>query len=157
MNDHSHDESTVVRSAFEKDIDEVLEIERLSFSAPWTYHYFKLSLNDIFIVCEQKEILGYLIACLCETEKKAVILKVAVHPDHRRKGVAKALLKKSIQIISEEDVDEIELDVEMYQRGAVKLYEDFGFKIGRIAHFMGGLAEDYETFYVMTLTLPKSE
>ena len=157
MNNHSNDQGTVVRSAFEKDIDEVLEIDRLSFTNPWKSNWFKLSLNDIFVVFEQKKILGYLIACLCEFGKKAVILKVAVHPDYRRKGVAKALLKTSIEMITKEDVEEIELDVEMYQQGAVKLYENFGFKIGRIAHFMDAFAEDSETFYVMTLTLPKSE
>jgi len=157
MNHCNNGQGTVVRSACEKDIDDVLEIERLSFSNPWIYNYFKLSLNDIFIVCEQKKILGYLIACLCGTQKKAVILKIAVHPDHRRKGVGKALLKKGIQMLAESDIQEIELDVEMYRQDAVKLYEDFGFRIGRISYFMDAIAEDSETFYVMRLTLPKPE
>jgi hypothetical protein len=46
--------SMVIRSATEKDLDRVLEIDRLSFPAPWTHHCFKLVLKDIFFVIEQK-------------------------------------------------------------------------------------------------------
>jgi len=49
--------SMVIRSAIEKDLDRVLEIDQLSFPTPWTHHCFKVILKDIVI--EQKEIMGY--------------------------------------------------------------------------------------------------
>ncbi len=153
MDYHSNNQTAAVRPACEKDIDEVMEVDRLSFSNPWIYNYFKLSLTDMFLVFEQKQILGYLIGCLCDTANKAVILRIAVHPDHRRKGVAKALLEKCIQMAAKAGVREVELDVEIYQQGAVKLYEGLGFKTKKISYFMDAIAEDSETFYIMTLTL----
>ena len=50
-----------------------------------------MTLKDIFLVIEQKEIMGYLVACLCDLGLSAEILRIAVHPDHRGKGIAKDL------------------------------------------------------------------
>jgi ribosomal-protein-alanine N-acetyltransferase len=146
--------SMVIRSAAEKDLDRVLEIDRLSFPAPWTHHCFKIVLKDIFFVIEQKEIMGYLVACLCDLGLSAEILRIAVHPDHRGKGIAKELLEASIRIFSKDNVEKVELRVNSANRGAVKFYEKFGFKIKKIATFRADIAnQDFHIFYVMKLKL----
>ena len=148
--------SMVIRSATEKDLDRVLEIDRLSFPAPWTHHCFKLVLKDIFFVIEQKvfvieqkEIIGFIVVCLCDLGLRAEILRIAVHPDHRGKGIAKVLIETSLQTFSKENVESVELEVNAANRSAVKLYEKFGFKIKRIATFM--VDQDFHIFYVMKL------
>ena len=52
MSANSQDHSEIIRSATEQDFDRVMEIDRLSFSDPWIYNYFKSSLRDIFLVLE---------------------------------------------------------------------------------------------------------
>jgi ribosomal-protein-alanine N-acetyltransferase len=147
-----------VRSATEEDFDRVMEVDRLSFSAPWIYNFFKSSLKEIFLVLEkEKEIVGYVITCVCHDLEKAVILRIAVHPDHRGKGAAGILIRTCLDILVERDIGVVELDVELVARGAIKLYEKFGFKIANIIVFPSDFPGDEETFYIMRLVLPKSE
>ena len=153
----SLDQGGNIRSATEEDFDRVLEIDRDSFSAPWIYNFFQSALKDIFLVFEkEKEIAGYLIGCVCHDIEKAVIIRVAVHPDHRGKGIAKELLRRCIDILVERKVGIVELDVELVQRAAIKLYESFGFKIANILVFPSNTPGDEETFYIMRLELPQS-
>ena len=111
MNVTAAGHSMIIRSATENDLDRVLEIDRLSFPTPWTHHCFKITLKDIFLVIEQKEIIGYIVACLCDLGLRAEILRIAVHPDHRRKGIAKELIETMRQLLSKENVESVELEV----------------------------------------------
>ena len=147
-----------VRSATEEDFDRIMEIDRLSFSAPWGYNFFESALKDIFLVFEkEREIVGYVITCVCHDLEKAVILRIAVHPDHRGKGAAGILIRTCLDILVQKDIGVVELDVELISRGAIKLYEKFGFKIANIIVFPSDFPGDEETFYIMRLELPKSE
>jgi ribosomal protein S18 acetylase RimI-like enzyme len=78
-----------------------------------------------------------------------------VHPDHRGKGIAKELLETSIRIFSKDNVEKVELRVNSANRGAVKLYEKFGFEIARSATFLGD--QDFYIFYVMSMKLREPE
>lgn len=145
---------TVIRSATEEDLDRVSLIESLSFGATWTRHCLKTALsNDIFLVYQQKNVIGYLIACLCDQGKKAEILRMAVHPNHRGKGIAKELLETSFRIFSEDFIDEVSLNVDSSNRSATKLYTKLGFEITKANTFLGD--QDFHIFYKMTLKLPK--
>ncbi len=155
MNTYDAGHSINIRSATEDDLDRVLEIDKLSFPTPWTHHCYKIVLKDIFYVIEQKEIMGYLVACLCDLGLRAEILRIAVHPDHRGKGIAKELIEESFLIFSKENVESVELEVNSANRSAVKLYEKFGFKIKRTATFLADL--DFYIFYVMKLKLSELE
>jgi len=149
------DHGKSIRSATEEDFDRVLDIDRHSFSAPWIYNFFKSALKNIFLVLEIKsEIAGYLIACVCHDLEKAVILRLAVHPDHRGEGIAKELLRRCLDVLMERKISIVELDVELIQREAIGLYEKFGFKIANIIVFPSDTPGDEETFYIMRLELP---
>jgi ribosomal-protein-alanine N-acetyltransferase len=151
------DHGNIIRSATERDFDRVLDIDRHSFSAPWIYNFFKSALKDIFLVLEkEREIAGYIIACVCHDLEKAVVLRIAVHPDHRGKGIAKELLRRCLDILIERKISIVELDVELIQREAVGLYEKFGFKIANIMVFPSDTLGEEETFYIMRLELPQS-
>ena len=158
MSVNTLDHGKSIRSATEEDFDRVMEIDRLSFSAPWIKNFFKSALKDIFLVLEkEREIVGYVITCVCHDLEKAVILRIAVHPDHRGQGAAGILIRKCLDMLIQKDIGVVELDVELISRGAIKLYEKFGFKIANIIVFPSDFADDGETFYVMRLALPKSE
>ena len=156
VNTPNHDKS--IRPATEDDFDQVMEIDRLSFSAPWIYNFFKSALQDIFLVIEEEgEIIGYIITCVCHDLEKAVILRIAVHPKHRGKGAAGNLIRTSLDMLVQKNISVVELDVELISRGAIKLYEKFGFKIANVIVFPSDFPGDEETFYIMRLELPTSE
>ena len=150
------DHGSSIRSAREDDFDRVMEIDRHSFSAPWIHNFFKSALDDIFLVLEKEsEIVGYVITCVCHDLEKAVILRIAVHPDHRGEGAGRRLIRKCLDILVERNIGVVELDVELVSRGAIKLYEKLGFKIENILVFPNDFPGDEEIFYVMRLELPK--
>jgi ribosomal-protein-alanine N-acetyltransferase len=135
-----------------------MEIDRLSFSAPWSYNFFQSALKDIFLVVEkEREIIGYLVACVCHDLEKAVIIRIAVHPDHRGKGAARTLIRTCFDILVKRDIGLVELDVELVSRGAINLYEKLGFRIANILVFPSDFPGDEETFYIMRMELPKLE
>ena len=155
MNTNALDQSKNIRSTTINDLDQVMEIDRLSFSAPWIYNFFKSALDDIFLVLEKEgEIIGYIITCVCHDLEKAVILRIAVHPEHRGKGAAGILIRTCLDILVEKDIGVVELDVELISRGAIRLYEKFGFKIANVIVFPSDFPGDEETFYIMRLELP---
>jgi ribosomal-protein-alanine N-acetyltransferase len=100
-----------VRSATEEDFGRVMEIDRLSFSAPWIENFFKSALKDIFLVLEkERKIVGYVVTCVCHDLEKAVILRIAVHPDHRGKGAAGILIRTCLDMLIQKDIGVVELD-----------------------------------------------
>ncbi len=145
-----------VRFAHKDDIDKVLEIEGLSFLQPWDYHIFKLALDDIFLVFDEPDITGYLIAVCCSKNITATIMKMAVHPEHRRKGIATALLSQVLEILKEKKIIDVCLNVEMIRKPAIALYEKFGFQIVQTIHmdYEDDLSDD--AFHVMKLILAES-
>jgi len=152
------DRGRSIRSATKNDFEQVMEIDRLSFSAPWSSNFFESALQNIFLVLEKEtELVGYLIACVCHDLEKAVIIRIAVHPDHRGKGAARTLIKTCLDILVGKDIGVVELDVELVSRGAIKLYEKLGFRIANVLVFPSDFPGDEETFYIMRLELPKRE
>jgi len=155
MNTSALDHSKNIRSASESDFDRVMEIDRLSFSATWSYNFFQSALRDIFLVLEKEgEIVGYLIACVCHDLEKAVIIRIAVHPDHRGGGSARALMRTCFDMLVQRDIGVVELDVELVSRSAIRLYENLGFKIANVLVFPSDFPGDEETFYIMRMELP---
>lgn len=145
-----------IRCADEKDLGKVLEIERLSFSDPWDHHAFKSALKHIFLVFDEQNISGYLIVVCCYKNIRATIMKIAVHPEQRRKGIATAMLNHVLEILKERELVDVCLNVEMTRKPAIALYEKFGFQITKTIHmdYEDDLADD--AFHVMQLVLAES-
>jgi ribosomal-protein-alanine N-acetyltransferase len=115
-------------------------------------------LRDLFLVSGEKEISGFLIACCWENERRAVIMRIAVHPDYRGRGIATILIEEAIEKIREMDIREVELDVDIVKRGAIKLYEAVGFRIDRGIPMIDNNTMDDEngSFYLMKLVVNES-
>ena len=119
----------IVRFANQKDLDRVIEIENLSFINPWNSDFLENISKDIFLVFGNQQIYAFLIAGCCYRNIKATILKIAVHPEYRRKGIATNLLYKLIEILKEKQITEVDVIVNELWEPAVSLYEKVGFKI----------------------------
>ena len=123
-----------IRLATASDLERVMEIENLCFDSCWSQLQFSASLKDLFLVfIEEKAILGFLIACTCEIARRAIIMRIAVHPDHRHRGIASKLISAALDYFRQRNLKCVELDVEIVKNGAIKLYEKFGFQVMRLA------------------------
>ena len=68
-------------------------------------------------------------ALTLSTEKKTgTIGNVMTHPDYRRQGLAKKIFRKAVSDGKKLGLDKITLDVHAQNTGAIKLYENEGFK-----------------------------
>ncbi len=145
----------IIRFAHEKDLQDVLEVERLSFPShkQWDYYDFKAALRDIFFItdCDGK-IVGFIIACIYEGENRAVITRVAVAPEYRGRGIATRMIEIVIDYLRDMNMSEVILDVEIVKRGAISLYEKIGFEAKGIAHSDN---EEEENFLTMAIKLKR--
>jgi len=120
----------LVREFREEDLHSILKIEEESFSDPWSGRSFlkeaELPFSRFLVAEEGGKVVGYLIAWV--VGKTCDINKIAVLPSFRRRGVGKELLKKLLEVLKEEGVEEIFLEVRESNVPAIKLYESLGFR-----------------------------
>jgi ribosomal-protein-alanine N-acetyltransferase len=115
-----------------EDVALVSEIERQSFSTPWSRQGFLDALaqecTDFFVAEESDDgIAGYVGMYVSLDEGE--ITNVAVKPDLRGKGIAKALLKELLSYAKSHGITRIVLEVRVSNVAAIGLYEGFGFEI----------------------------
>jgi ribosomal-protein-alanine N-acetyltransferase len=128
------------------DLDEVLEIERVSFHTPWSRGAFRYELTQnrvarSLVVRLGRELAGYL--CLWEIGHEIHITNLAVRPTLRRRGVARALLAHVLSGARRDGMELVFLEVRPTNLEAVSLYESFGFRvIGRRKGYYFDTGED---------------
>jgi ribosomal-protein-alanine N-acetyltransferase len=111
-------------------LEQAVEIERLSFSDPWTRGMFRseLELGDLSFAraaVEGDHLVGYLLAILIPEE--AHLGNIAVHPDARRRGIAQMLLDDLLSAAAREGVKRVTLEVRETNQIARKFYYDNDF------------------------------
>lgn len=134
-----------LRVAKFNDLPRILEIERLSFSQPWSLNSFRRELSLSFsrtylALAESCEIAGYLCRWLVAGEVH--ILNIAVHPDFRRQGVASALLAEAVAEATRQQAQLMILEVRRSNLAARRLYRQFGFVQRRLRRNYYGAGED---------------
>ncbi|MBP5533897.1 MAG: GNAT family N-acetyltransferase [Alphaproteobacteria bacterium] len=89
----------------------------------------------LFVAEENKNILGYLILyiqkypdCFFMDTRKGFIGSVGVDENYRGKGIGTKLLKAAETYLKKNDIFVFETDVFVFNKGAEKLYNRFGFK-----------------------------
>ncbi len=138
-----------IRFADQQDLEQILEIEKLSFSDPWGFEFLENISKDIFLVYGEQEVYGFLIAGCCHRNVNATILKIAVHPDHRRKGIAINMISRLVEILEERQIAEVDVIVREEWEPAMSLYQKAGFKIKSTIP----QPPDDEDFFLMQLEL----
>jgi ribosomal-protein-alanine N-acetyltransferase len=131
-----------IRRAVRDDLPAILGIERASFSDPWTEESFEtaLSLDRMQVLVAETPgsesgdgvsgLAGYVVALIIRPE--AEIADLAVAPGWRRRGIGKALLRRSIAELVGEGVRTLYLEVRESNEAARTLYEANGFRsVGR--------------------------
>jgi ribosomal-protein-alanine N-acetyltransferase len=126
-------------------LDQILEIENLSFSAPWSPNCFlqelKNPVSQLFALMSDRVLLGYL--CFWTIRDEIQLLDLAVHPRYRGRGHGSFLLTKMIDLAFSRGISRIWLEVRVSGSTARKLYEKFGFvESGRRRNYYTDPPED---------------
>lgn len=106
----------------------IAALEKLCFAEPWSESALALYLKEeavAFAAVDGNRVLGYIGMLFAPDEGQ--ILNLAVLPEARRKGIAKALVAQTIRTAEERALSALSLEVRASNEGAIRLYESFGF------------------------------
>lgn len=124
-------EDIAIREMVDTDIPSVIVIERISFSTPWSETSF---FNEVYnpkstakVAVMKDSVVGYI--CANQVADEGHILNLAVRPDLRRRGIAKALVRDILAELKENECRFIYLEVRMSNLIAIELYTRLGFVV----------------------------
>lgn len=140
------------------DLDDVLAIEEVSFLSPWSRALFTGELSTpasrtLTIRLDRRGsrvLAGYAVFRLAADEMD--ILKIAVKPEFRRRGLATCLMKALIQSARKEQCVKVFLEVRRSNAAAIRLYEKLGFVIQGVRRLY--YSEQGEDALVMGMDIP---
>ncbi len=146
-----------IEAMAEKHVKEIAEIERLSFSAPWSEDGIRSELNNeaarFLAAIADGKVLGYIGAH--EICGEAYITNVAVLPKYRRLGIGEALIDAATLGAKQRNCDFISLEVRISNVPAIELYKKQGYNIvGERKNFYSNPTENA---FIMTKQLKDCE
>ncbi len=112
----------------DRDLDEVLAIEKTVYSHPWTRGNFADSLRagyECRTLRLDAELIGYCVLLIGPGE--AHLLNLSIAGTRQRRGHGTALLREVLRIAREHGAARLFLEVRPSNVAARKLYESFGF------------------------------
>ena len=112
-------------------LEKLAELEKICFSSQaWSYKSLEDELTNptahFFVAEVDEEVAGYIgMYIVCEN---CYVTNVAVFPQYRRQGVARALIKMAMLTADAMETDFISLEVRPSNEAALSLYRSFGFE-----------------------------
>lgn len=141
------------------DLDDVMAIEQMAFSAPWTKEmfyseFFDNLLSFSFVAREGEQIgegatqgttrapvIGYLF--FWEVSGEFHVMNIAVAPKWQRKGIGQELIQTMLEIGRQKSIGQILLEVRVSNTVAISLYEKLNFlKVGVRKNYYHSPKED---------------
>jgi ribosomal-protein-alanine N-acetyltransferase len=126
-------------------VDAVADLEAICFADPWSANSVASELTNPLscwlVALEADTVVGYIGSqtVMGETD----MMNVAVHPDHRRKGIAESLIRALVQKLKECESHCLTLEVRASNAPAIALYEKLGFtEAGRRRNYYRNPKED---------------
>jgi ribosomal-protein-alanine N-acetyltransferase len=132
----------VIRRCDASDIIPVMEINLKTLPEHYSDYFYESLLAELpeaFLVAEvERKLVGYI---MCKIEygfsnfkklgfvKKGHVVSVAVLPEHRKKGIGRALIEEAMAGVKLKKSDELYLEVRCSNTEAIRLYEKLGFVI----------------------------
>ena len=150
-----------IRPMQEDDLEQVIAIDRISFSMPWSPRAYRYELKEnaasLLWVAEiaskqgQRQIVGYIVIWLICTPapEEAHIATIAVHPGYRNQGVAQELLQTALITAIQKGVGSATLEVRESNLAAQNLYERFKFEV--VGHRPRYYCDNKENAILMTV------
>jgi ribosomal-protein-alanine N-acetyltransferase len=137
--------SIVIRPMRRQHLQEVLEIERQSFSTPWSSPSFLAEMENphsiALVALKEEAVVGYI--CVRHTYDEGHILDLAVHPEHRRQGIGRRLVQAALSGLAQRGCLYVFLEVRASNVAAKRLYESLDFRVvGRRRNYYLAPLED---------------
>ena len=135
----------VIRPATRADLAQVTEIERASFSDPWTFNSFRVALDEerlnFHVALNGNGVVGYAVSwCVID---EAELANLAVVPAMRGRHVGSALLDRAMRDARAAGCVVMHLEVREANLAARALYESRGFsEVGRRKRYYRAPVED---------------
>jgi len=125
-----------IRSAERADLLEIHRIEQSVFPQPWPFSALESYLGEAgFLVAETDDddvptVAGYVVADTVPNHGTPLghVKDIAVREDHRREGIASALLERAISVLAATGAGSAKLEVRAENEGAIRLYRQFDFE-----------------------------
>ena len=129
----------MIQSANKSHLDEILDIEKIVFTKPWTREQLKndlvLSTNsENWVYMEDQQVVGYILGCKVMDE--FYLNNIAVHSDFQRRHIGRSLIEHVKNHLQSQNIQRIYLEVSEKNKSTQQLYESMGFQ-------KEGLRRDY--------------
>lgn len=126
-------------------VSQIAELERICFSDPWSERSIGSELENRlsmwFVATEEETVLGYIGSQTVLDSSD--VMNIAVHPDHRKKGIGEKLVLELVHYLKEKDIKSLLLEVRVSNTAAINLYKKLGFQeIGRRRNYYHNPKED---------------
>lgn len=141
----SRKEKIFICDAGNPDLISVLRIERMSFPTPWSEAIYRAELareRSVFLVAKKKrDVIGY--GCAWVVYDEGHILKIAVDPAFRNKGIGRALMEVLTENLQKRGVQDLWLEVRDQNEVARSFYRSLGFEeVGVRSRYYSDTGED---------------
>ena len=148
----------VIRGMQHKDIDQIVNIERVCFSLPWSKESFENELKNEFAYyqCAEEDgkIAGFM--GMWRIIDECHITNVDVLPEYRNQGIAGLLISKMIEICKCSEITTMTLEVRVSNIPAINLYKKFGFfSVGKRPNYYSKPFEDALIMWKETARCPE--
>lgn len=126
-------------------VNSVAALEMMCFSDPWSVNSVRSELNNPLslwlVAMDEEKVVGYVGSqtVLGETD----MMNVAVHPQYRRRGIARMLIETLVSALRERQSHCLTLEVRASNEPAIFLYAELGFaEAGRRRNYYRNPKED---------------
>lgn len=125
-----------LRKAVISDIDAVTELEKRSFTVPWSRDGFLYELEspfaDFLIAEENGALAGFAISHMAGDE--AELFNICVAEEFRRRGAGETLLRECLRLAGKRGAERMLLEVRASNKPARALYMKLGFQVLGVRH-----------------------
>ena len=140
-------------------IPKIMEIEREAHGSPWSERSFQNELDHVFgefvVATKDGLVVGYAGEWILADE--AHVTTVAVHPDCRRQGLGKSLMKELLSRAVDRGAVCSTLEVRAGNEAAIQLYESLGYiQVGSRKNYYPDNKEDAVVMWLYDLGIPES-
>ena len=120
----------IITQMNESHVPQIAELEKICFNDAWSENSIASELDNrlaFWLVAEEDDqVIGYVGSqtVLGETD----MMNIAIHPDHRKRGIATELIEALIQDLTERGSHSLMLEVRSSNEPAKNLYIKMGFE-----------------------------
>ena len=110
-------------------VPQIAEIEKLCFSDPWSEKSISSELDSrisLWLVAMDGDTVAGYVGSQSVLDG-ADMMNVAVHPEFRRRGIARDLVNALVDALKEKGIKSLTLEVRQSNEAAIALYEQLGF------------------------------